>query len=121
MPSAGCCVSRRSERFLARERRSLRREVLVSPSPELGLVALNGPGDPEPGLEIVDGRVVAMDGRHASDFDALDHFIVRYGLDLEAAAEAGTLGDLELARMLVDVGVPRERLVRLSAGLTPAR
>jgi propanediol dehydratase large subunit len=114
-------VTRRSERFLSRERRSLRREVLVAPSPELGLVAMNGPGDPDPGLEIVDGTVVAMDGRPAAEFDALDHFIVRYGLDLEAAAEASAVDDLELARMLVDVDVPRDRLVRLSAGLTPAR
>jgi propanediol dehydratase large subunit len=113
--------SRRSERFLSRERRSLRKEVLVSPAPELGLVAMNGPGDPEPGIELADGRVVAMDGRRESEFDALDHFIVRYGLDAGVAAEAMRLGDLELARMLVDLDVPRDELVRLSAGLTPAR
>src|SRR4026209_11881 len=29
--------------------------------PELGLVAMDGPNDPEPGLELEDGRVVAMD------------------------------------------------------------
>jgi propanediol dehydratase large subunit len=114
-------VTKRSERFVSRERRSLRKEVLVAPDPALGLVALNGPADPEPGLEVADGRVVAMDGKPASEFDALDHFIVRYGLDLDAAAEAAALDDMELARMLVDVGVARERLVRLSAGLTPAR
>jgi propanediol dehydratase large subunit len=111
----------RSRRFLSRETRQLRREVLVSPEPALGLVAFSGPNDPEPGLEVVDGRVVAMDGRSAADFDVLDRFIVRYGLDLDAAAEAAALDDGELARMLVDVGVPRERLVRLAWGLTPAR
>ena len=50
----------RSERFLSRERRELRRELLVRPEPELGLVAMNGPGDPEPALEIEDGRVVGI-------------------------------------------------------------
>src|SRR5207245_8150191 len=60
-------------------------------------------------------------GKPASEFDALDHFIVRHGLDLDVAAEAMALGDLELARMLVDVNVPREELVRLGRGLTPAR
>src|SRR5207253_7784834 len=43
------------------------------------------------------------------------------GLDLEVAEEAMGLGDAELARMLVDVDVPRDRLVALSRGLTPAR
>jgi propanediol dehydratase large subunit len=113
--------ARRSKRFLARETRQLRREVLVSPEPELGLVAMDGPNDPEPGLDVVDGRVVAMDGRRQADFDVLDRFIVRYGLDLDAAAEAAALADPDIARMLVDVDVPRDRLVRLSWGLTPAR
>ena len=111
----------RSRRFLSRETRQLRREALVAPDPALGLIAFAGPNDPEPGLEVVEGRVVAMDGRREQDFDILDRFIVRYGLDLDAAAEAATLDDRELAHLLVDVAVPRERLVRLAGGLTPAR
>src|SRR5205807_1595658 len=51
----------------------------------------------------------------------IDHFVARYGLDLEVAREAAELGDDKLARRLVDVDVPREELVRLSRGLTPAR
>jgi propanediol dehydratase large subunit len=113
--------ARRSDRFRSREQRELRRELLISPYPGLGLVAMNGPNDPEPGLEIEDGRVVAMDGRRAADFDVIDRFVVRYGLDLEVAAEAASLDDEEIARRLVDVDVPRGDLVRLSRGLTPAR
>src|ERR687891_158305 len=112
---------RRSKRFLSREARPLRQELLIAPYPELGLVAMNGPGDPEPGLEVEDGRVVAMDGKDAGAFDAIDHFITRYGLDLEIAREAMALADAELARRLVDIEVPRQELVRLSRGLTPAR
>src|SRR5207247_911272 len=41
--------------------------------------------------------------------------------DLDVAAEAAGLDDRQLARRLVDVDVPREELVRLSRGLTPAR
>jgi len=115
-------VSRqRSKRFLAREERELRREVLIAPRPDLGLVAMNGPGDPEPELEVDRGRVVALDGRREREFDVIDHFLVRHGLDLEVAAEVAALDDLELARRLVDVDVPRGQLVRLSRGLTPAR
>ena len=112
---------RRSERFASRERRELRRELLISPYPELGLVAMDGPNDPEPGLEVEDGRVVAMDGRRAEDFDVIDRFVARYGLDLDVAPEAAALADDEIARRLVDVDVPRAELVRLSRGLTPAR
>jgi propanediol dehydratase large subunit len=113
--------ARRSDRFVAREQRELRRELLISPYPELGLIAMDGPNDPEPGLEIENGSVVAMDGRSADDFDVIDRFVARYGLDLDVAAEATALSDEEIARRLVDVDVARGDLVRLSRGLTPAR
>jgi propanediol dehydratase large subunit len=112
---------RRSDRFVAREQRELRRELLIEPLAELGLVAMNGPDDPEPSLVVEGGHVVELDGRREEDWDALDHFIVGHGLDLEAAREAAELDDAEIARMLVDVDVPRAELVRLSRGLTPAR
>src|SRR5256884_4143443 len=112
---------RRSKRFVERERRELRRELLIRPYPELGLVAFEGPNDPEPGLGIEKDRVVFIDGRGEDEFDALDHFIARYGLDVDVAAEAAGLDDRQLAYRLVDVDVPRDELVRLSRGLTPAR
>ena len=108
-------------RFVGREQRELRREVLIEPLAELGLVAMNGPNDPEPSLVIEDGRVVELDGRREQDWDALDHFVARYGLDLDVAAEAAELEDVEIARRLVDVDAARSELVRLSRGLTPAR
>ena len=51
-----------SERFTARAERELRRELIIEPLPELGLVAANGPNDPEPELVVKDGVVVRMDG-----------------------------------------------------------
>jgi len=114
-------TDRRSDRFVAREQRGLRRELLIEPLVELGLVAMNGPNDPEPSLVVEDGRVVELDGRREEHWDALDHFVVRHGLDLEVARGTARLEDAEIARMLVDVDVPRAELVRLSRGLTPAR
>ena len=111
----------RSRRFVSREKRDLHRETLVSPLPELGLVAADGPLDPTPELVIDEGIVVRMDGRPAADFDVIDRFVVAHGLDLEVAAGAMVLDDAELARMLVDIGVPRAELVRLARGLTPAK
>ena len=95
--------------------------MLVSPYPELGLVAMDGPNDPEPSLVVEDGRVVEIDGRREPDFDVIDHFLARHGIDVDAAADAQVLEDDELARRLVDVDCPRSELVRLSRGLTPAR
>jgi len=110
-----------SRRFAARAERELRRELLIEPLAELGLVAMNGPNDPEPSLVIEDGRVVEIDGRREEAWDALDHFVVRHGLDLDAARQAAALDDAAIAHMLVDVDVARTELVRLSHGLTPAR
>ncbi|HET8742739.1 MAG TPA: propanediol/glycerol family dehydratase large subunit [Gaiella sp.] len=111
----------RSRRFAARARRELQLEPLVSPLPDLGLVASGGPSDPEPELVVEDGVVVRMDGRAAEDFDVIDRFVVSHGLDLDVATEAMTLGDRELARRLVDINVPRAELVRIARGLTPAK
>src|SRR3954451_22763479 len=101
---------RRSERFVSREQRELRRELLISPYPELGLVAMDGPNDPEPSLVVENGRVVEMDGRRVEDFDVIARFVARYGLDLDVAADASALEDDEIARRLVDVNVPRGEL-----------
>jgi propanediol dehydratase large subunit len=111
----------RSRRFLSREQRDLHRETLVSPLPELGLVASGGPNDPHPELVIAGGVVTRLDGRDAAEFDVIDRFVVAHGLDLDVAPEAMALEDVELARMLVDIGVPRADLVRLARGLTPAK
>ena len=110
-----------SGRFASRAEKELRRELLVTPLPELGLVAANGPNDPEPELVFEDGVVTRMDGRAAADFDVIDRFLVAHGIDLDIAAEAMALPDETIARMLVDVDVPRAELVRLARGLTPGK
>src|SRR5690349_16854068 len=113
--------ARRSRRFTAREESELRRELLIEAWPELGLVAADGPADPEPELVVENGQVVRLDGRDAAAFDVIDRFLVAHGLDLDVATEAMALPDERLARMLVDVDVPRDALVRLARGLTPAK
>lgn len=85
-------------------------------NPELGLASLASPGYPELSLLVRDSRVVEMDGRPAGEFDVLDEFIARHGLDLGAAAEAMALSDVEIARLMVDPGVPRRSLVELTPG-----
>src|SRR6201991_3079247 len=91
------------------------------PNPELGLVTMRSPYDPVPSLVLSDGAVVELDGKAAEDFDVIDEFIARYGLDLQVAQEAMALDDVALARMTVDVNVPRAEVVRLIGGTTPAK
>ena len=95
--------------------------MLVEPWPELGLVASDGPSDPEPELVVEDGAVVRFDGHDAAELDVVDRFLVAHGIDLDVAREAMPLPSEQLARMLVDVDVPRAELVRLARGLTPAK
>jgi propanediol dehydratase large subunit len=114
-------VTGQSRRFASRAKRELRRETLVAPVPELGLVAANGPNDPAPELVVEGGRVTRMDGLVEADFDVIDRFLIAHGLDLDVAREAMALPDADIARMLVDVDVPRAEIVRLARGLTPAK
>lgn len=90
-------------------------------NPDLGLVAMHSPHDPAPSLVLRDGQVAEMDGKPAADFDVIDEFIARYGIDLAVADEAMARSDVELARLAVDPGVPRAEVVRLIGGITPAK
>jgi propanediol dehydratase large subunit len=110
-----------SGRSASRAERELRRELLVAPAPELGLVAMSGPNDPEPEVVVQDGRVVRLDGKDQAEFDVIDCFVAAHGLDPDTTVEAMAMDDVEIARRLVDVSVPRAELVALSRGLTPAK
>jgi propanediol dehydratase large subunit len=101
--------------------RPISRDNLVPEDPALGLVAFSSPFDPAPSLVIEDGRIVELDGRPEAQFDLLDEFVARHGIDLAVAEEAMALDTLEFARMLVDPDVPRREITRLVAGMTPAK
>ena len=51
-----------------------------------------------------------MDGVAAADFDMIDIFIARYHIDPRSSPEAMALPSSEIARMLVDMNVPRAEL-----------
>jgi propanediol dehydratase large subunit len=110
-----------SDRERARKQRGLRDEMVIEPQPELGLVTMDGPNDPDPSLTITNGTVAEMDGRSAHAFDLVDRFIGLRGIDLAIAEDAMALDEVEIAMRLVDVSVPRDDLVALSGGLTPAK
>jgi propanediol dehydratase large subunit len=101
--------------------RPISRDNLVPEDPALGLVAFSSPLDPEPSLRVEDGRVVELDGQPEAEFDLLDEFIARHGIDLTVAEQAMALETLEFARMIVNPAVPRSEITRLAAGMTPAK
>jgi propanediol dehydratase large subunit len=111
----------RWRRFADWDARPLRLDKFAKEDPAKGFAAMWSPSDPRPGLAIEAGRVTMMDGIAADDFDMIDRFIASHHLDPAVAEEAMAVPPLELARMLVDMNVPRAELVRLARGLTPAR
>src|SRR5689334_5158461 len=106
-------------RFMDRQRVNL--DGFAVENPELGLTALRSPNDPEPSLVVTDGRVTELDGVPEAEFDSIDAYIARHGVDLSVADEAMALSDVAFARLLVDPAVPRQEIIRLSAGATPAK
>ena len=101
--------------------RPISRDNLVPEDPALGLIAFASPNDPVPSLRIEDGRVVELDGKQEAEFDLLDEFIARRGIDVAVAEEAMALDEVAFARMLVDGSTPRSEITRLTAGMTPGR
>jgi propanediol dehydratase large subunit len=111
----------RSKRFEKLAERPINRETFIKPWPEVGLIAIGGPLDPSPSLKIEDGVVVEMDGVRHEEFDLLDHFIARHALNLEVAERAMNTPSREIARMLVDINVPRATILEITSGCTPAK
>ena len=90
-------------RFMDRQRVNL--DGFAVEQPELGLTALHSPHDPAPSLVIQHGRVVELDGVPEAEFDSIDTYIARHGLDLTVADEAMSRPDVDYARLLVDPAV----------------
>src|SRR5262249_4717738 len=81
--------------------RPISRDNPVREDPALGLMAFSSPFDPAPSLRLEDDRVVELDGKAEAEFDVLDEFIARRGIDLAVAEEAMALPTVDFARMIV--------------------
>jgi propanediol dehydratase large subunit/glycerol dehydratase large subunit len=110
-----------SKRFQARAARPVNRDSFIHEWAETGLVLFHSPADPAPQVRVREGRVVELDGRAEQDFDMLDRFIARHAISAERAEAAMALDSGEIARMLVDIHVPRAECVGVVSGLTPAK
>ena len=111
----------RSKRAEGLEQRPVNRETFIEPWPEAGLTATSSPHDPAPSLRIVDGVAEEMDGVARQDFDLIDQFISRHAIDLEVAEAAMATSSCDIARMLVDINVPRTEILEVTRGCTAAK
>ncbi len=111
----------RWRRFADWDERPLRLDKFAAEDWKHGFAAFSSPADPKPGAMFEAGRVISLDGVLEKDFDMIDRFIATYHLVPDVAEEAMAMDSQQIARMLVDMHVPRETLVRLAHGLTPAK
>ena len=113
--------AKRSKRFEVLENRPVHKDGFIGEWVDVGLIAMDSPNDPKPSIRIEGGKVVEMDGRTRDQFDMIEQFVADYALDTAVAVEAMGKSCQELARMLVDINVPRREVRRLFGGLTPAK
>ncbi|NPV43652.1 MAG: propanediol/glycerol family dehydratase large subunit [Firmicutes bacterium] len=112
---------KRSKRFEVLEKRPVNQDGFVAEWPEVGLIAMNGPNDPKPSVTVKNGKIVEMDGKSREEFDFIDQFVADYAISVENAEKVMNMDSVELAKMLVDINVPREAIVQLTTAMTPAK
>jgi len=111
----------RSKRFEKLAERPINRETFVKPWPEVGLSTIGSPFDPSPSLTIKDGIVVEMDGVKREDFDLVELFIANHAINTSVAERAMSTPSRDIARMIVDINVPRSAVLEIISGCTPAK
>ncbi|EAF2180478.1 propanediol/glycerol family dehydratase large subunit [Listeria monocytogenes] len=111
----------KSKRFEELAKRPVNQDGFVKEWIEEGLIAMESPNDPKPSIKIENGKVVEMDSKKLADFDLIDHFIAKYGVNLSRAEEVMQMDSVKLANMLCDPNVPREKIVLLTTAMTPAK
>jgi propanediol dehydratase large subunit len=114
-------MAKRQKRFEILAKRPVNQDGFIKEWIDVGLVAMDSPNDPSPGIKIQNGAIVEMDGKPRKEFDMIDTWIADHTIDRKVAEEVMAIDSMKIARMLVDINVPREEIVRLSVGMTPAK
>lgn len=112
---------KRSKRFEKLEQMPINKDGFSYEWVDVGLITMESPNDPKPGIRIENGKIAEMDGKERKDFDSLDKFIADYGINVAEAENSMSIDSLEIARMLVDIHVSRQEIVKICSGCTPAK
>ncbi|MDS1002332.1 propanediol/glycerol family dehydratase large subunit [Clostridium sporogenes] len=111
----------RSKRFQVLSEREVNKDGFIGEWSEEGLIAMKSPNDPNPSVKIENGIVTELDGKKREEFDMIDRFIADYGINLNNVEKAMSLDSLEISKMLVDVNVDRDTIVKITTAITPAK
>ena len=114
-------MAKRHKRFEALEQRAVNKDGFVTEWPEVGMIAMGSPNDPKPSIKVQNGVIVEMDGKRREEFDFNEIFIANYAINAAIAEEMMAIPSVDIARMIVDINVPREKVVKVFSGLTPAK
>jgi propanediol dehydratase large subunit len=114
-------MARRHKRFEVLEKRPVNQDGFVVEWPEVGMMAMASPNDPQPSIKVENGKIVEMDGRKRADFDIIEQFLADYSINTARAEKMMAIDSLEIARMIVDINVPRSRVIEVFSGLSPAK
>lgn len=112
---------KRQKRFEELEKRPIHQDTFVKEWPEEGFVAMMGPNDPKPSIKVENGKIVEMDGKKREDFDLIDLYIAKYGINIDNVEKVMNMDSTKIARMLVDPNVSRESIIEITSALTPAK
>jgi len=112
---------KRQKRFEELEKRPIHQDTFVKEWPEEGFVAMMGPNDPKPSVKVENGKIVEMDGKKLEDFDLIDLYIAKYGINIDNVEKVMNIDSTKIARMLVDPNVSRDEIIEITSALTPAK
>lgn len=112
---------KRQKRFEELEKRPVHLDGFVKEWPDEGFVAMMGPNDPKPSIKIENGVVTELDSKKRADFDLIDLYISKYGINLDKAEEVMAMDSTKIANMLVDPNVARKDLIEITTAMTPAK
>lgn len=112
---------KRSKRMQVLDNRPVNQDGFINEWPEKGFVAMASPFDPIASIVIANNQVVEMDGKPRDEFDFIDYFIADHYIDKKTAPTSMQLSSLSIAKMLVDIHVPREEIIQIAKGLTPKK
>lgn len=112
---------KRSKRMEVLSNRPVNKDGFINEWPEKGFIAMHSPYDPESSITIEGNVVTEMDGKKRDEFDFIDYFIADNYIETKTAVTSMAIPSVEIAKKLVDIHVPREAIIDIAKGLTPAR
>ncbi|MCC8044824.1 MAG: propanediol/glycerol family dehydratase large subunit [Clostridiales bacterium] len=112
---------KRSKRIEALDQRKVNLDGFIDEWPEKGFAAMDSPYDPAPSVRVENGRIVELDGKKREEFDFIDQFIADYAMRVDRVEHSMAMSSVDIARMIVDIHVSRDEILKIVSGITPAK